>query len=182
MSSNPNNLPILRRGPVTLRAPRPSDADEFIDAARSSRGLHDELVHPPETRAAFEIYVGRNESALNACFLIIENESGRIAGTINLSQIFRGAFLNAYLGYYLFEGFTGRGLMTEAMKAVIEFAFEEFGLHRLEANIQPRNTASRKLVETCGFKKEGFSEKYLWIAGDWRDHERWAIINENLHS
>lgn len=180
MSSNPNKLPTLRRGSVTLRPPRPADAPEFIEAAKASRVLHDDLVHPPDTREAFEIYVHRNESPSNACFLIIENESGRIAGTINLSQIFRGAFLNAYLGYYLFEGYTGRGLMTEAMKAVIEFAFGEFGLHRLEANIQPRNEASRRLVEACGFTREGYSRRYLWIAGEWRDHERWAILSEEL--
>ncbi|HUF03896.1 MAG TPA: GNAT family protein [Aridibacter sp.] len=180
MSSNPNKLPTLRRGLVTLRPPRSSDAPKFIEAAKASRVLHDDLVHPPDTREAFEIYVRRNEIPSNACFLIVENASDRIAGTINLSQISRGAFLNAYLGYYLFEGFTGRSLMAEAMKAVVGFAFGEFGLHRLEANIQPRNVASRRLVETCGFTREGYSRRYLWIAGDWRDHERWAILKEDL--
>ena len=65
--------------------------------------------------------------------------------------------------------------MTEGMGLVLDYAFSELGLHRLEANIQPGNTASIALVRRCGFVREGFSEKYLKIGGEWRDHERWAI-------
>ncbi|VWB80544.1 phosphinothricin acetyltransferase [Burkholderia metallica] len=66
--------------------------------------------------------------------------------------------------------------MTDAMRAAIGVAFDELGLHRVEANIQPGNHASIALVRRLGFTKEGFSPRYLRIGGEWRDHERWALL------
>jgi ribosomal-protein-alanine N-acetyltransferase len=68
------------------------------------------------------------------------------------------------------------GLMTEALRAAAGFAFSELGLHRLEENIQPENHASLALARRVGFQREGFSPRYLHIDGDWRDHERWALL------
>ncbi|MDI7066159.1 GNAT family protein, partial [Klebsiella pneumoniae] len=65
-------------------------------------------------------------------------------------------------------------------RAAVDFAFSELGLHRLEANIQPRNTASIALVRRVGFKQEGLSPSYLRINGEWRDHERWALLADML--
>ena len=104
---------------------------------------------------------------------------GPIVGVINLSQIFHGPLKSAYLGYGLFADFTGRGYATDAVRLMVRYAFNELKLHRIEANIQPNNTASIKLVARLGFSKEGFSPKYLKISGQWRDHERWALIKEN---
>jgi ribosomal-protein-alanine N-acetyltransferase len=98
---------------------------------------------------------------------------------INLSQIFRGGFQNAYLGYGLGEKFTGQGLMTEAIELTLKHAFKTLKLHRVEANVQPNNIASIAVLRKTGFTKEGFSRKYLKIGGRWRDHERWAIIVED---
>ena len=70
----------------------------------------------------------------------------------------------------------GQGYMGDAVRLVIRHAFDGLGLHRLEANIQPDNVASIRLVEHCGFHKEGLSRRYLKIGGRWRDHERWAIL------
>jgi ribosomal-protein-alanine N-acetyltransferase len=75
-------------------------------------------------------------------------------------------------------GFQGRGLMREALSLVLTTAFDEMGLHRLEANIQPGNARSRALAQGLGFRQEGFSPRYLRIGGEWRDHERWAILAE----
>ena len=69
--------------------------------------------------------------------------------------------------------------MTEAINLVVKYAFKELKLHRIEANIQPHNLASIAVVKKNGFTKEGFSRKYLKIDGEWRDHERWAIIYED---
>ena len=72
--------------------------------------------------------------------------------------------------------------MTEGLGVVLERAFTDLGLHRVEANIQPGNIASLALVRRCGFEREGFSPGYLKIGGRWRDHERWAIRLEHWRS
>lgn len=70
--------------------------------------------------------------------------------------------------------------MTEALQLASRYAFTEVGLHRLEANIQPPNRASIALVRRSGFRKEGYSPQYLRIGGEWRDHERWALLSSDL--
>ena len=87
-----------------------------------------------------------------------------------------GAFRSAYLGYYVFADFERRGVMRAGLEAVVRHMFRVEGLHRLEANIQTANHASRALAKLCGFVKEGYSPRYLKIGGRWRDHERWAIV------
>lgn len=93
-----------------------------------------------------------------------------------MTNIVRGVFLSGYLSYYVFAGHERQGLMTEALRLVARHAFSKLALHRLEANIRPENAASIALVRACGFAREGFSPKYLKIAGRWRDHERWALL------
>jgi ribosomal-protein-alanine N-acetyltransferase len=95
---------------------------------------------------------------------------------ININCIVGGTFQSAYLGYYVGAPFARRGYMVEGMKLVTRYAFDEIKLHRVEANVQPGNIASVALVRKCGFRKEGFSPRYLKIFGDWRDHERWALL------
>jgi ribosomal-protein-alanine N-acetyltransferase len=102
--------------------------------------------------------------------------TGEIAGVVDVSEIVRGSFRSAYLGYYVFAGFERRGVMRAGLKAVVRHMFRVEGLHRLEANIQPANRASRALAQSCGFVREGYSPRYLKIGGRWRDHERWAIV------
>ena len=97
---------------------------------------------------------------------------------ININEIVRGLFCSGYLGYYAFSPHAGRGYMKKGLSAVLSEAFGRQRLHRLEANIQPDNEASRRLVQNAGFRLEGFSPRYLKIAGRWRDHERWAITAE----
>jgi ribosomal-protein-alanine N-acetyltransferase len=119
------------------------------------------------------------DSETKQLFLICRYEDDAIVGTIALSQIFRKAFQNAYLGYQLFGGFTGRGFMTEAIKLALRNAFDDLELHRVEANVQPENKPSIAILKRNGFTKEGFSRRYLRIGGRWRDHERWAILKED---
>src|SRR5262249_23165406 len=89
---------------------------------------------------------------------------------------------SAYLGYYIGQRFAGRKYMSEAIELVLQVAFKKLKLHRLEANIQPGNTASIAVVRRAGFVQEGFSRRYLKIGGRWRDHERWAILVEDWKS
>ena len=89
-----------------------------------------------------------------------------------------GNLRSAYLGYYAGASFIGQGHMSEGLRLVLRRAFGVLRLHRLEANIQPKNHASIRLVRRAGFRREGFSPRYLKILGRWRDHERWAITAE----
>ena len=110
--------------------------------------------------------------------LVRRREDGAIVGFFNISQIIRGPLQSAFLGYGGVAAHAGQGYMTEGMELVLERAFTELALHRLEANIQPGNAASIALARRCGFVREGFSERYLKVGGRWRDHERWAIRAE----
>ncbi len=165
-----------------LRVPESGDADEFIALSRSSREFHRGLANPPDDDESFRRYLAKNELNSDRCFLICRLEDEALLGAVNLSQIFYGGFKNAYLGYYLFQQFAGQGFMTEALRLVLRFAFNELALHRVEANIQPHNSDSIALVKRLGFVREGYSRKYLKIGGKWRDHERWAIIREDFRT
>jgi ribosomal-protein-alanine N-acetyltransferase len=163
---------------VYLRAPYASDSREFIRLARASRSLHRPWVYAPETAGQFASYLARSREVAERCFLVCDREDDSIVGVINLSQIARGFFQSAYLGYYGFAPSAGRGLMSEGLELVLRHSFRHLKLHRLEANIQPDNERSRRLVERAGFEYEGYSPRYLKIGGRWRDHERWAITRE----
>ncbi len=173
------NTVRLRGRKVFLRHPKPEDFAELTTLSKASCRFHKNLVSPPFDRQSFDEYLERSESVANESFLICLIEDGAIVGTINLSQLYRKIFQNAYLGYLLFEEFIGRGSMTEAVELILGYAFKTLKLHRIEANVQPRNTASIKVLQKTNFTKEGFSTKYLKIGGRWRDHERWAIIVED---
>jgi ribosomal-protein-alanine N-acetyltransferase len=155
------------------------DFKEFTAMNRASRAFHKGLANPPLDRKGFDGFLLRNEQETNESFLICRAEDGAIAGMINLSQIFRGNFQNAYLGYYVGEPFAGQGLMTEAISLILRFAFKDLKLHRIEANVQPHNLSSLAVLRKNGFVKEGFSRRYLKISRRWRDHERWAIVAED---
>jgi ribosomal-protein-alanine N-acetyltransferase len=101
-----------------------------------------------------------------------------MVGVVELQDIFRGDFQNAYLIYYGFAGQLNQGLMRQAVQKVIAKAFGSLKLHRLEANIQPDNLSSIALIKSCGFEKEGLSRQFLRKSGEWRDHERWALLND----
>jgi ribosomal-protein-alanine N-acetyltransferase len=160
---------------VWLARPRPEDEAEFLAAVERSRDLHEPWVRAPGDAAAFAEYVARGDVNTHFGFLVREVEQSTLVGVININEIVYRAFRSGYLGYYGFAQNNRRGLMTEALPVVIGHAFGALGLHRLEANIQPGNEASRKLAQRCGFRLEGFSPDYLMVDGAWRDHERWAI-------
>jgi ribosomal-protein-alanine N-acetyltransferase len=165
---------------IIIRGPRPSDEIAFVAAVRASQSLHKPWVQPPASAAAFRRYLARVEDPSHAAFLIRKTgDGGGLVGVINISEIVLGPFQSAYLGYYAFEPFAGRGLMRVGFELVLTTAFRKLKLHRLEANIQPANQASRRLVRRLGFTREGLSPRYLKIAGRWRDHERWALLSDD---
>lgn len=160
-----------------LEEPSMLRAREFVEAAARSRALHIPWVHPPSTRSQYQAFVDRAREKSRASFLVVTAER-ELAGVVNVSEIVRGAFRSAYLGYYAFVPNDGCGYMRAALTKVIGLSFGKYRLHRLEANIQPSNARSIQLVRGLGFRLEGYSPKYLKIGGRWRDHERWAITTE----
>lgn len=167
---------------VFLRPPMRRDLEELIALNRASTQLHRGMVSPPTQATQFAAFLKRCRSADCVCFLICRVADSAIAGSINLSQIFLGGFRNAYLGYYIGAKYAGQGYMSEAVRLMLQYAFEHLKLHRIEANIQPENVASIALVRRAGFIREGYSRRYLKICGRWRDHERWAILAEDWKS
>jgi ribosomal-protein-alanine N-acetyltransferase len=161
---------------VALLPLGPGDEAGFVAAVRASRRLHGSWVTPPDTPARFEALLARMDGKSNLGLVSRRRDSGALVGFIEITNIVRGSFCSAYLGYYAFAGHEGQGLMRESMKLAVRKAFTAMKLHRLEANIQPENRASIALVEACGFSREGYSPRYLKIRGRWRDHERWAIL------
>jgi ribosomal-protein-alanine N-acetyltransferase len=141
----------------------------------ASRELHHPWAYPPHRPEQFDELVARCSHDDSLCLLACDRETGAIAGVFTLSQIVRGAFQSAFLGYYANAAFAGRGYMREAIELVIDLSFGSLGLHRLEANIQPANATSIALARGAGFRLEGYSPRYLLIGGRWRDHERYAL-------
>jgi ribosomal-protein-alanine N-acetyltransferase len=161
----------------TLAIPSRRRRAEFIAAVARNRKLHGRWTSPPKTAKEFDESLKRSKLPSQAGFWVL-TEKREIAGVININEIVRGHFRSGYLGYYGFAPHNSRGYMTEGLRAVVSRAFRALHLHRLEANIQPGNESSRRLVQGLGFRLEGFSRRYLKIAGKWRDHERWAITAE----
>ncbi len=170
-----------------LRAPLASDATEFLAAAKASRRLHGAWVQAPSTRARYLAFIRRfggltagNElAATHMGLLVCRCEDDAIVGVFNIGEIVRGHFNSAYLGYYGFAPHAGSGYMSEGLELVLQVAFRVLKLHRVEANVQPTNRRSLALVRRAGFVREGYSPRYVRIAGRWRDHVRMALLVED---
>jgi ribosomal-protein-alanine N-acetyltransferase len=176
--------PATITGPrAYLRPPRIGDAGAFLAAVHASRALHGPWTRPPDTRARYEAWVARfaarGKAPTHAGFLLFRSDDDALLGVFNFSEIVRGAFLSTYLGYMGFLPHAGNGYMTEGMALALDVAFRKLGLHRVEVNIQPTNSRSLALAQRAGFVREGFSRRYVKIAGRWRDHERYAILAED---
>ena len=158
---------------VTIR-----DEVEFVGLMKQSISMHHPWITPPHNSNLFRAYINRIKKDDHEGFAICQKKDDAIVGIININNIIRGSFQSATLGYYVGKPYAGNGLMREGLLAVLKLAFETFGLHRLEANIQPDNHSSIGLVKNCGFVKEGLSSGFLFIDGSWKDHERWCAVDE----
>jgi [ribosomal protein S5]-alanine N-acetyltransferase len=176
------SMPVGER--VLLRHITAADEAEFTALAAASAGLLHPWMAMPVTAAEFTTMLGRYQertrtgAPVNLGLLVCERGSGAIAGLINMSNIVYGRFQSSALGYCAFAPAAGRGYLSEGLRLVIRYAFDDLGLHRLEANIQPGNDKSIALVQRAGFRYEGLSPFYLFIDEAWRDHERWALTRE----
>ncbi|MGV9304465.1 GNAT family N-acetyltransferase [Nonomuraea sp. NPDC003727] len=163
---------------VTLCPITGDDQREFLDLVHASADLHRPWMALPTTPQEFQTYLRRFDDPSAAEGLLVRvRDTGAVAGTVNINSIIRGRFQCGSLGYAAFAPSAGQGYMSDGLGLVLRYAFEHLRLHRLEANIQPDNQASLKLVRRLGFRMEGYSPDLLFIDGAWRDHERWAITS-----
>ena len=167
-------MPEVSLTPLNLK-----DANSFLKAVSCSTALHAGWVEPPSTLVAFERYLNPDQQV---CLrYAVRDRSDALVGVACINAIIRGAFQNGCLGFYAFSPHAGRGYMRAALVDLINRAFREHGLHRLEANIQPENSRSCSLVESLGFRLETQSPRYLRVAGAWRDHKRYALTAEEWY-
>ena len=155
-------LMLANRAFLEPWSPRADDSDYTLAAVQQNIALQQE--HWGEDRGYG--------------FGIFERESGGLIGRITLSRITRGPFQNCGLGYWLDERHNGHGLMSEAVRLVLGYAFGELGFHRVEAATLLHNAGSMRVLEKAGFRREGLARRYLQIDGRWQDHYLFAITTE----
>lgn len=119
-----------------------------------------------------------NKTGLNLYLFRIGEE--KIIGHIGLSNMVYGPFLSCFLGYKLDFEETNKGYISEGLQRVIQVAFDDYKLHRIEANVMPRNIRSIKVLEKLGFEQEGISKRYLKINGKWEDHLHYVLLNPKV--
>jgi len=178
---------VLSADPVFLRYPAASDYEQWAELRGQSRDFltpweptwpHDDL-----TRSAFRRRLkryGRDIREDQAYpFFIFRAADARLVGGATLSNVRRGVTQSCALGYWIGEPYARSGYMTVAVRALLDFVFEDLGLNRVEAACLPENEPSRKLLGKVGFQEEGYARKYLKIDGAWRDHVLFAIVRSD---
>lgn len=170
----------LRTERLYLNPLKQTDCNEFVECMVASKNFLHPWVRPVLNKDEFHKYLSNFENDDSYGLVIKEVNSRKIAGMISIGGVLRGALQSAHLGFYLVSCMSGKGYMSEALQEAIPFLFSHLRLHRIESNIQPQNQKSKNLVEKLGFQYEGFSPKFMFINGNWRDHERWAITSDML--
>lgn len=184
----PRTPPVLHGERVVLRMAVEDDAPAIVDYFERNRA-HLE-PHDPARPPGFytrEYWTKRAVTNLNEFFndqscrlmLFSPADLARVIGTASLTQFVRGPMQACYLGYGLDAGEQGRGIMTEALRLLIRYAFDELRLHRIMANYQATNVRSGALLRRLGFAIEGFARDYLYINGRWADHVLTSLTNED---
>ncbi|HUX11589.1 MAG TPA: GNAT family protein [Spirochaetia bacterium] len=123
---------------------------------------------------------GRDEGSRYS-FGIFLKETGELIGGVALTEVVRGALQSCFIGYFLDREQNGKGYTTEAVNLALRFAFGELKLHRVEAGVMPHNLASMRVLEKCGFQKEGIARKCVEIDGAWQDHQILATLADEFH-
>lgn len=179
--------PVIKTDRLTLRLPQMADFVAWSSLREISRGnlipfepqwSKNELSKEAfRTRLRFYQREFRDNSGYP--FFLFTEEGETLVGGITLSNVRRGVTRSGSLGYWVGMSYQGVGYMTEAVKAVKHYAFKELSLHRVEAASMPKNVASIRVLEKCGFQKEGLARKYLRINGVWQDHYLYGFLEDD---
>jgi [ribosomal protein S5]-alanine N-acetyltransferase len=175
---------VLVSGRVSLRPPLLADYEAWSTLREDSRSFLTpwEPTWPPDdlSRAAYRRRLRRYSRDVREDiarpFFVFRARDGVLIGSCILSNIRRGVAQAGTLGYWTGKPFAAQGYMTEALRAVVGFAFDDLGLHRLEAACLPTNVPSQRLLRRAGFTEEGFARAYLKINGRWEDHLLFAMV------
>lgn len=176
--------PVLETDRVLLRAPQMSDYPAWAELRAASREFlvpWEPLWAPDElSRASFRRrirhYLRDMREDMGYALFVYDTRSTDLVGGITLCNVRRGVTQSCTLGYWVGAAYARQGYMTAAVRAVVPFVFDSLELHRLEAACLPSNTASMRLLERVGFKREGLARQYLRINGDWCDHVLYALL------
>lgn len=185
-SHHPWNVELVH-GPVTLRPIRFRDGRRWQEVRRRNAAwltpweatVPEPTLDPPPTFAAMVRRLRADARAGRALPYVITHE-GVLVGQLNVGGVVRGSLRTAFLGYWIDEAVAGRGIVPAAVAMSVDHCLGPFGLHRVEINIRPENTASLRVVEKLGFRDEGVRRRYLHIDGGWRDHRTFAMCVEDL--
>jgi ribosomal-protein-alanine N-acetyltransferase len=166
------------------------DATAWMDARRRNvEWLRPWEATPPGGGSVFGVSAAvftsmtrrlRADARQGKALPFVITSAGQFAGQINVAGLVRGSMDSAHIGYWVDERVAGRGVMPTAVALVVDHCFGPVGLHRIEVNIRPENTASRRVVEKLRFREEGVRERYLHISGDWRDHLTYALVRDDV--
>ncbi|WP_041702482.1 GNAT family N-acetyltransferase [Clostridium perfringens] len=171
---------------LAFRNLTPENTEEMLDYyIRNEEHLRQ---YEPTRDSGFYTYEGQKEILTESFRQFIDGTSidlgifkdEKLIGKIKLSNIVYGILRNAFVGYSIDKEHQGKGYMKEALNTVCSYAFEEMGLHRLEASTLIENSRSQGVLKACGFNELGISEKYLYINGEWRDHKIFYKVNDDL--
>jgi len=180
--------PLLRGEGLYLRPATPADFSSWSRLRAASRAFLEpwEPTWPDDdlTRAAFRRRLRRQDEEIARdeayAFLIFDQTSDELVGGMTLGGVRRGVSQSGTLGYWMGAPYAGKGRMTRAVAAAVEFAFLKLRLHRVEAACIPENAPSIALLERNGFQREGYARGYLKIDGAWRDHVLFALVESDL--
>lgn len=185
-----NEIPVIETERLLLTIPEPDAASRMLAFVEENREhLAQWTALPPPGYYTLDYWREHLASAredfkrgqsMRLVLFHKENPAGRVVGVCNFFSIMRAAFQACYLGYNLDKDAVGQGLMDEALRAAIRYAFDDLRLHRIMANYRPINERSGKLLRRLGFTVEGYARDYLFIAGEWRDHIMTALTNPNF--
>ncbi len=190
MSVHPGWPAKLSAGPVTLRPPRLRDGRAWGEVRlRNEMWLtkwEPTSAHGWAERNAMTAWpplVSALRKAARAGTMLpfVITYAGKLVGQVNVSNIVHGVLRSCTVGYWVDQAVAGRGIVPTALALSIDHCFGEVGLHRVEVDIRPENTASLRVVEKLGLRREGYYERFLDIDGDWRDHIAFAVTIEDLH-
>lgn len=178
---------VLESRRLYLRPPAPGDFLAWSQLREASRAFltpwepvwpNDDLTRPAYRRR-LRRYAQEMREDSGYCFFIFLQEDNQIAGGLSLSNVRRGVTQSCSIGYWMGAPFAGKGLMSEAVRAVFPFVFDRLGLHRLEAACVPENGPSKSVLARTGFQEEGHARRYLRINGVWRDHLLFALLDSD---